>query len=137
MTTLTPPPSALSPPLQPEETPQGPLRIMSELQNLLAEITGFSAATLQPAAGAQGELAGMLMMRAYHLDRGDTQRRKVLVPDSAHGTNPATAAMAGFQTVSIPSDANGDIDLTKLEAQLDDTVVGLMLTNPNTLGLFE
>jgi glycine dehydrogenase subunit 2 len=124
-------------PLQPDETVQGALRIMFELQHILAEITGFKAATLQPAAGAQGELAGMLMMRAYHLDRGDTQRRKVLVPDSAHGTNPATAAMSGFHTVSIPSDANGDIDLAKLEAQLDDTVVGLMLTNPNTLGLFE
>jgi glycine dehydrogenase subunit 2 len=124
-------------PLQPDATVQGALRIMFEMQQLLASITGFGAATLQPAAGAQGELAGMLMMRAYHLDRGDTQRRKVLVPDSAHGTNPATAAMCGFQTVSIPSDANGDIDLTKLEAELDDTVVGLMLTNPNTLGLFE
>ncbi len=124
-------------PLQPDETVQGALRIMFELQQILAAITGFKTATLQPAAGAQGELAGMLMMRAYHLDRGDTQRRKVLVPDSAHGTNPATAAMCGFQTVSIPSDANGDIDLAKLEAQLDDTVVGLMLTNPNTLGLFE
>ncbi|MDQ6675589.1 MAG: aminomethyl-transferring glycine dehydrogenase subunit GcvPB [Chloroflexota bacterium] len=124
-------------PLQPDETVQGTLRIMYEMQLLLAAITGFSAATLQPAAGAQGELAGMLMMRAYHLDRGDARRRKVLVPDSAHGTNPATAAMCGFHTVSIPSDANGDIDLAKLEAELDDTVVGLMLTNPNTLGLFE
>ena len=124
-------------PLQPDETVQGSLRIMFEMQQLLTEITGFAAATLQPAAGAQGELAGMLMMRAYHLDRGDTRRRKVLVPDSAHGTNPATAAMCGFLSVSIPSDANGDIDLAKLEAELDDTVVGLMLTNPNTLGLFE
>jgi glycine dehydrogenase subunit 2 len=124
-------------PLQPDETVQGALRIMFEMQHILASITGFKTATLQPAAGAQGELAGMLMMRAYHLDRGDTQRRKVLVPDSAHGTNPATAAMCGFHTVSIPSDANGDIDLAKLEAELDDTVVGLMLTNPNTLGLFE
>jgi glycine dehydrogenase subunit 2 len=124
-------------PLQPDETVQGALRIMFEMQHLLTAITGFAAATLQPAAGAQGELAGMLMMRAYHLDRADTQRRKVLVPDSAHGTNPATAAMCGFHTVSIPSDANGDIDLAKLEAELDDTVVGLMLTNPNTLGLFE
>ncbi|HLZ29657.1 MAG TPA: aminomethyl-transferring glycine dehydrogenase subunit GcvPB [Chloroflexota bacterium] len=124
-------------PLQPDETVQGALRIMFELQHLLAEITGFAAATLQPAAGAQGELAGMLMMRAYHLDRGDTQRRKVLVPDSAHGTNPATAAMCGFHTVSIPSDANGNIDLARLQAELDDTVVGLMLTNPSTLGLFE
>jgi glycine cleavage system P protein (glycine dehydrogenase) subunit 2 len=124
-------------PLQPDETVQGALQIMFELEQLLTSITGFAAATLQPAAGAQGELAGMLMMRAYHVDRGDTHRRKVLVPDSAHGTNPATAAMCGFHTVSIPSDANGDIDLAKLEAELDDTVVGLMLTNPNTLGLFE
>jgi glycine dehydrogenase subunit 2 len=124
-------------PLQPDETAQGALQIMFELQNLLSAITGFSAATLQPAAGAQGELAGMLMMRAYHLDRGDAQRRKVLVPDSAHGTNPATAAMAGFHTVSIPSDRSGNIDLDRLKAELDETVVGLMLTNPNTLGLFE
>ncbi|MGI9145002.1 MAG: aminomethyl-transferring glycine dehydrogenase subunit GcvPB [Chloroflexota bacterium] len=124
-------------PLQPDETVQGALRIMYEMQQLLASITGFAAATLQPAAGAQGELAGMLMMRAYHLDRGDTRRRKVLVPDSAHGTNPATAAMCGFHTVSIPSDSSGNIDLARLEKQLDDTVVGLMLTNPNTLGLFE
>jgi glycine dehydrogenase subunit 2 len=124
-------------PLQPDSTVQGALRIMFELQRLLAAITGFSAATLQPAAGAQGELAGMLMMRAYHLERGEHQRRKVLVPDSAHGTNPATAAMAGFHSISIPSDADGNVDLAKLEAELDDTVVGLMLTNPNTLGLFE
>jgi glycine dehydrogenase subunit 2 len=124
-------------PLQPDETAQGALRIMFELQNLLAAITGFSAATLQPAAGAQGELAGMLMMRAYHLDRGESHRRKVLVPDSAHGTNPATAAMAGFHTVSVPSDPSGNIDLDRLKAELDETVVGLMLTNPNTLGLFE
>jgi glycine dehydrogenase subunit 2 len=124
-------------PLQPDETVQGALSIMFELQRLLAEITGFSATTLQPAAGAQGELAGMLMMRAYHLDRGDTRRTRVLVPDSAHGTNPATAAMCGFHTVSISTDPNGNIDLDKLHAALDDTVVGLMLTNPNTLGLFE
>ena len=124
-------------PLQPDSTVQGALRIMFELQRLLAAITGFSGATLQPAAGAQGELAGMLMMRAYHLERGEHQRRKVLVPDSAHGTNPATAAMAGFVSVSIPSDADGNVDLAKLEAELDETVVGLMLTNPNTLGLFE
>ncbi|HEY3060684.1 MAG TPA: aminomethyl-transferring glycine dehydrogenase subunit GcvPB [Chloroflexota bacterium] len=124
-------------PLQPDATVQGALQIMYELQNLLAAITGFRTATLQPAAGAQGELAGMLMMRAYHLDRGDTKRDKVLVPDSAHGTNPATAAMCGFRTVTIASDRQGDVDLKALEAELDDTVVGLMLTNPNTLGLFE
>lgn len=124
-------------PLQPDETVQGALQLMYELQGLLAEITGFAAATLQPAAGAQGELAGMLMIRAYHRAQGDTKRRKVLVPDSAHGTNPATAAMCGFYTVSIPTDARGNVDLARLEAELDDTVVGMMLTNPNTLGLFE
>jgi glycine dehydrogenase subunit 2 len=124
-------------PLQPDATVQGALRLMYEMQRLLAAITGFRTATLQPAAGAQGELAGMLMMRAYHVDRGDTRRRKVLVPDSAHGTNPATAAMCGFFTVSIPTDSHGNVDLARLEAELDDTVVGLMLTNPNTLGLFE
>ena len=124
-------------PLQPDETVQGALAIMFELQQLLAAITGFSTATLQPAAGAQGELAGMLMMRAYHLDRGDTRRVRVLVPDSAHGTNPATAAMCGFQSVPIRSDPNGNVDLDHLRSELDDTVVGLMLTNPSTLGLFE
>jgi len=124
-------------PLQPDETVQGALRIMFELEALLAEITGFSAVTLQPAAGAQGELAGMLMLRAYHLDRGDTARRKVLVPDSAHGTNPATAAMCGFVSVPIASDASGNVDLDHLRSELDETVVGLMLTNPSTLGLFE
>jgi glycine dehydrogenase subunit 2 len=124
-------------PLQPDETVQGALQLMWELQEMLAAITGFDAATLQPAAGAQGELCGMLMMRAYHLEHGQTQRRKVLVPDSAHGTNPATAAMCGFYTVAIPTDAQGNVDLARLQAELDDTVVGLMLTNPNTLGLFE
>jgi glycine dehydrogenase subunit 2 len=124
-------------PLQPDETVQGALRIMFELEELLAEITGFSAVTLQPAAGAQGELTGMLMMRAYHLDRGDTARHRVLVPDSAHGTNPATAAMCGFESVAIKSDARGNVDLDHLRAELDETVVGLMLTNPSTLGLFE
>src|SRR5690242_20364089 len=96
-------------PLQPDETVQGALRIMFEMQQLLAAITGFSTATLQPAAGAQGELTGMLMMRAYHLDRGDTARHRVLVPDSAHGTNPATAAMCGFESVTIKSDARGNV----------------------------
>jgi glycine dehydrogenase subunit 2 len=124
-------------PLQPDQTVQGALAVMFELQRLLAEITGFHAATLQPAAGAQGELAGMLMIRAYHQARGDTRRRKVLVPDSAHGTNPATAAMGGFYTVSIPTDEHGNVHLGRLESELDDTVAGLMLTNPNTLGLFE
>ena len=124
-------------PLQPDETVQGALRIMFELQRLLVEITGFSAATLQPAAGAQGELTGMLMLRAYHLDRRDSRRTRVLVPDSAHGTNPATAAMCGFETVHIRSDAAGNVDLGHLRSELNNTVVGLMLTNPSTLGLFD
>ncbi|HLY66174.1 MAG TPA: aminomethyl-transferring glycine dehydrogenase subunit GcvPB, partial [Chloroflexota bacterium] len=124
-------------PLAPDETVQGALRLIYELERLLAEVTGFSAASLQPMAGAHGEFAGMLMIRAYHQARGDTKRRKVLVPDSAHGTNPATAAMCGFHTVAIPTDRDGDVDLERLLAELDDTVVGLMLTNPNTLGLFE
>jgi glycine dehydrogenase subunit 2 len=124
-------------PLQPDETVQGALAMMYELQQLLSGITGFAAATLQPAAGAQGEFAGMLMMRAYHLDRGDTRRNRVLVPDSAHGTNPATAAICGFLSVPIRSDDRGNIDLQHLRSELDDTVVGLMLTNPSTLGLFE
>jgi len=124
-------------PLAPDETVQGALGLIYHLERLLASITGFAAASLQPMAGAQGEFAGMLLIRAYHQARGDTKRRKVLVPDSAHGTNPATAAMCGFHTVAIPTDRDGDVDLDKLEAELDDTVVGLMLTNPNTLGLFE
>ncbi|HVA23340.1 MAG TPA: aminomethyl-transferring glycine dehydrogenase subunit GcvPB [Chloroflexota bacterium] len=124
-------------PLAPDETVQGALQLIYDLERLLAEVTGFTAASLQPLAGAQGEFAGMLMIRAYHLARGDTRRRKVLVPDSAHGTNPATAAMCGFHTVAIPTDSHGNVDLDRLESELDDTVVGLMLTNPNTLGLFE
>ncbi|MBI2755568.1 MAG: aminomethyl-transferring glycine dehydrogenase subunit GcvPB [Chloroflexi bacterium] len=124
-------------PLQPDETVQGALELLYRLQQALTEITGFESATLQPAAGAQGELAGMLMIRAYHVDRGDARRKKVLVPDSAHGTNPATAAMCGYYTVAIPTDAHGEVDLDRLRAECDDTVAGMMLTNPNTLGLFE
>ncbi|MGE3909729.1 MAG: aminomethyl-transferring glycine dehydrogenase subunit GcvPB [Chloroflexota bacterium] len=124
-------------PYQPEETVQGALQVMLELQNLLCAISGFEAITLQPAAGAQAELCGMLLIRAYHRSRGDTKRTKVLIPDSAHGTNPATAAMCGYTTVSIPTDAHGNVDLQRIKAEADDTTVGLMLTNPNTLGLFE
>ena len=124
-------------PLQPEETTQGALRLMYELQEALQEITGFAACSLQPAAGAHGELTGVHMIWAYHQDRGDTQRNKILVPDSAHGTNPASSAMSGFRVVEIPSDERGNIDLAALKAECDDTVAGLMLTNPNTLGLFE
>jgi glycine dehydrogenase subunit 2 len=124
-------------PYQPEASVQGALQVMHELGNLLAEITGFHSVTMQPAAGAHGELTGMLMMRACLQARGETQRTKVLVPDSAHGTNPATAAMCGFYTVAIPTDPRGNVDLARLKAEADDQTVGLMLTNPNTLGLFE
>ena len=124
-------------PLQDESLSQGALRLMYELQRDLAEISGFDAVSLQPAAGAQGEFTGILVFRAYHLDRGDTQRTEVLVPDAAHGTNPATAAMAGFKVVEIKSDARGNVDLADLQQKLSPRTAGLMLTNPNTLGLFE
>lgn len=124
-------------PLQDETTIQGALYLMHQLQVFLAEIGGLSAVTLQPAAGAHGELTGILIMRAYHRDRGDDKRVKMLIPDSAHGTNPASSAMAGLKVVEIPSDARGNVDLEALRAQLDDTVCGLMITNPNTLGMFE
>jgi glycine dehydrogenase subunit 2 len=124
-------------PQQPEETVQGALAVLAELQDALAEITGMDAVSLAPAAGAQGELSGILMIKKYHLDRGDTKRTKVLVPDSAHGTNPATAAMAGFTVVSVPSDANGNADIDFLAANLDDTVAAMMYTLPSTLGLFD
>ena len=124
-------------PLQDDVMVQGAMQMLFELQVYLAEISGFAAVTLQPAAGAQGEFTGVLIMRKYHLDRGDVKRTKILVPDSAHGTNPATTTMAGLQVVELPSDSRGNVDLEALKANLDDTVVGLMLTNPNTLGLFE
>ncbi|RMG50422.1 aminomethyl-transferring glycine dehydrogenase subunit GcvPB [Chloroflexus sp.] len=124
-------------PLQDEALSQGALQLMYELQNYLGEISGFAAVSLQPAAGAQGELTGILVFRAYHLDRGDTQRTEVLVPDSAHGTNPATAAMAGLKVVEVKSDARGNVDLDDLKAKLSPRTAGMMLTNPNTLGLFE
>jgi glycine dehydrogenase subunit 2 len=124
-------------PQQPAETSQGALAVLFELQETLAEITGMDAVGLAPAAGAQGELCGILMIKAYHLARGDTARRKVLVPDSAHGTNPATAAMAGFDVVSVPSDASGNADIDFLVANLDETVAAIMYTLPSTLGLFD
>lgn len=124
-------------PLQPEETLQGSLELMYRLQEALKEIAGFAGVSLQPAAGAHGELTGVLMMRAYHRSRGETQRKKILIPDSAHGTNPASSAMAGLNVVQLPSDKRGNVDLAALKQACDDTVAGLMLTNPNTLGLFE
>jgi len=124
-------------PLQGEALSQGALRLMYELQHYLGEISGFDAVSLQPAAGAQGELTGILAFRAYHLDRGDADRNEILVPDSAHGTNPATAAMAGFRVVEIKGDTRGNVDLADLKAKLSPRTAGLMLTNPNTIGLFE
>ncbi|MBI3360241.1 MAG: aminomethyl-transferring glycine dehydrogenase subunit GcvPB [Chloroflexi bacterium] len=124
-------------PLQDPNTVQGNLALMYELQDWLKEIGGFAGVSLQPAAGAHGEFTGILMMRAYHLDRGDTKRTKILIPNSAHGTNPASTTMSGLKVVELPSDARGNIDLEALRQACDDTVVGLMITNPNTLGLFE
>jgi glycine dehydrogenase subunit 2 len=124
-------------PEQPDSTIQGALRLMHELQEMLAGITGMDAVTLQPAAGAHAEFTAILMFKAYHRARGETKRRRVIVPDSAHGTNPASAAMCGFDVTTVRSDARGNIDLAALEDTLADDVVGLMLTNPNTLGLFE
>ena len=124
-------------PLQPIETVQGNLALMYQLQEWLKEISGFAGVTLQPAAGAHGEFTGVLMMRAYHKSRGDSKRTKMLIPDAAHGTNPASVGMMGMSVVTIPSDARGNVDLKALEAACDDTVVGMMLTNPNTLGLFD
>ena len=124
-------------PYQPEELTQGALQLMSELQADLAEITGMDAFTLQPAAGAHGEMTGILIVKAYHAHRQDTKRTKVIVPDSAHGTNPATAAMAGFEIIQVPSNDRGGVDIEELRKAANDEVAALMLTNPNTLGLFD
>ncbi len=123
-------------PLQPESTVQGALALIHGLEQLLCEITGMARATFQPAAGASGELTGLLIMRAFHTKNGDA-RRKIVIPDSAHGTNPASVTLAGYDTVEVPSDARGLVDLSALEKMVDDGVAGLMITNPNTLGLFE
>lgn len=128
---------AWSHPLQPVETVQGNLALMYELQDWLCEISGMAGVSLQPAAGAQGEFVGVLITRAYHQSRGDAKRTKMIIPDSAHGTNPATSAMIGYDVVPLPTDAAGNVDLHALKTVLDDQVAGLMLTNPNTLGLFE
>lgn len=128
---------AFTHPMQPIETVQGNLVLMYQLQEWLKEISGFAGVSLEPAAGAQGELVGVLIMRAYHRSRGDLKRTRILIPDSAHGTNPASTAMSGSEVVALPSDARGNLDLKALRAACDDTLVGLMLTNPNTLGLFD
>ena len=124
-------------PLQPASTVQGCLEVLKETQEMLCEITGMDAMTLQPAAGAHGEFTGMLLVKAYHESRGDVKRTKVIVPDSAHGTNPATAAMLGYEVVSIPSAEDGCVDIEKLRAAVGEDTAGLMLTNPNTVGLFD
>jgi glycine dehydrogenase subunit 2 len=124
-------------PLQEPETVQGNLALIFGLQQWLAEIGGFAGVSLQPSAGAHGEFTGLLMMRAYHRDRGETRRSRILIPDSAHGTNPASTTMAGFTAVELPSDTRGNVDLEAVRAACDGTIAGIMMTNPNTLGLFE
>jgi glycine dehydrogenase subunit 2 len=124
-------------PFQDEATVQGALQLMYQLQGYLAEIAGMDAVSLQPAAGAHGELTGVLVIRAYHLGRGDMGRRRILVPDSAHGTNPATAAICGFGVTSVRSGERGGVDLDDLREKLGDDVAGLMITIPSTLGLFD
>ena len=124
-------------PLQDEETSQGMLEMLWEMQNFLKEISGLPAISLQPAAGAHGELTALYVAAAYFRDKGMTSRRKVLVPDSAHGTNPASAVLAGFETVTVKSNSKGLVDLDDLKSKLDDTTAVFMITNPNTLGLFE
>ncbi len=122
-------------PYQPENCIQGSLQLMYELEKSLCEIAGMDRMTLQPAAGAHGELTGIMLIKAYHENRGDFKRNKIIIPDSAHGTNPATAVMAGYSTVEIKSTKEGLVDLEALKAVLGDDIAGLMLTNPNTLGI--
>ena len=128
---------ALAHPLQDPDTAQGNLAMMYAVQDWLKEIGGFAGVSLQPAAGAHGELTGILIIRAYHQDRGEESRKKILIPDSAHGTNPATTTMSGMEVIEIPSDPRGNVDLEALKGHCDEGIAGLMLTNPNTLGLFE
>ena len=123
-------------PLAPDEAVQGNLYIIDELIALLCEIGGMTAGSLLPNAGAQGEFAGIQMIAAYHRQRGDFERTEILIPDNAHGTNPATAAMGGFKTLSIRTNSQGDMDLEHLKSLVSSRTAGLMLTNPNTLGLF-
>lgn len=124
-------------PLQDESTVQGALELMYDLQEHLVEITGMDEVTLQPAAGAQGEWTALMMIRAFHESNGDFQRTKVIVPDSAHGTNPASATVAGYDTVTVKTNEKGLVDLEDLKSVVGDDTAALMLTNPNTLGLFE
>jgi glycine dehydrogenase subunit 2 len=123
-------------PSQPDRTTQGTLELLWRLERALCEVTGMARATLQPPAGACGEMTGLLIMRAFHADQG-RERRTVLIPDSAHGTNPASVQLGGYEAVAVPSNDRGLVDVEALERLVDDDVAGLMLTNPNTLGLFE
>lgn len=124
-------------PLQPLHTVQGCLEVLQTIEKYLCEITGMDRLTVQPAAGAHGEFTGLMLIKAYHESRNDTKRTKIIVPDSAHGTNPASATMAGYSVVSVPSGPDGCVDMEKLKAVLGDDIAGLMLTNPNTVGLFD
>ncbi len=124
-------------PLQPDITVQGNLYLMHTLQEFLQEISGFHRVCLTPAAGAQGELVGALIIKKYHQVNENFKRVKILIPDSAHGTNPATSSMSGFKVVPLPSDDRGNVDVEALKSECDETLAGLMLTNPNTLGLFD
>ena len=124
-------------PYQQEEMVQGCLELLYRTDKMLSEITGMARISLQPAAGAHGEMTGLMIMRAYHEQRGEGQRTKIIIPDSAHGTNPASAVMAGFDVIEVTSDERGGVDLESLKAAMNEEVAGLMLTNPNTLGLFD
>ncbi|HHT63697.1 MAG: aminomethyl-transferring glycine dehydrogenase subunit GcvPB [Bacillota bacterium] len=124
-------------PYQPEEMVQGSLELMYRMDQMLSEITGMERVTLQPAAGAHGEMTGLMIIKAYHENRGDSKRTKMVIPDAAHGTNPASAAMTGFDVIEVKSNSRGGVDVDALKGLMSDEIAGLMLTNPNTLGLFE
>src|SRR5256884_5153016 len=125
-------------PLDEESRMRGALRLCFELRGALAEITGLDAVSLQPAAGSQGEITGLMLMRAYFADRGeDDRRRKIVIPDTAHGTNPASVTMAGYELTNVQTDARGNIDVDDLRGKVDEETAGLMITNPSTLGLFD
>ena len=124
-------------PLQPAETVEGAEEVYENLQQSLSELTGLSRFTLNPCAGAHGELTGLMIIKAYHESRNDHQRTKVIVPDSAHGTNPASAAVCGLNVVEVKSTPDGLVDVEHLKTLLGDDIAGMMMTNPNTLGLFE
>lgn len=124
-------------PLQPVETIQGTLEILYDLQKVLSQLAGLPYCSLQPAAGASGEYTGLALIRAYHLDRGDTKRDEIIVPDSSHGTNPASSTMNGFKVITIESNEKGQVDLEALKAAVSECTAGFIITNPNTLGIFE